>query len=1252
MKLWKSPILYVGVLLILAVGAALAAPYVVDWSRYRPSIENFGSQLVGRKLTVAGPISVRLFPWPKLSLQDVKMASLPGSASPDFLTVERVDIKMALAGLLNGTIFVEAVDLTRPNIVFERLASGQGNWRIETSPKIAAGGLLDRVKLDQITVSDGSINLVDARRGGRAHIDSVDLAFSAPAFAGPWRIRGSGKYKDRPIELGIDTGAYKVGQPLKFGFRIAPADGSGLAFSFDGQNEGPRVSGQLKIEPAPSVAGKGDAEGGLRPLVFKSQVASDFDNIDFKNIEISPRDGEPGANIVSGQAHVKLGEVIDLDAQLSASRFDLDTIAGAKARTLLREGQGIAILKAVVDAMPDNLEARTQLGLRSLVAGGETLDNVKLDVEIADGALRIHELSAGMPGQSEGLFDGIFLVTDDGPQLAGDLALESQNLREFVRWALPEGRDWIAANWTGSRGRLKLQTRLDLLPDKYRASEANFEIDGSRYSGSLAITAGREPRTDISLKSELIDLDSFVPGGLVAHTGLAALAKLAAPGATNSADMAWPRFALSLAADRLVLNGKEAHDTVVDIASTGTDLDIRKVEIGRVGDAKLEFSGLVSQGEAGAAGRVSTRIVASDPRGMVHLLGLVEPQSDPAWLAALGETDMGIVAELKPDPAGSRLVVDAQGKAGAYAIKGSAAMAVGAAQLQQVSGSLDITTPTSSALAALVGFEPVVAVESPGHLVITADGALDKGLVADIQAELFGAKFDYRGTLRRSGTSYASEGRGGFHTDRPQSLLQAIGLAWPVSGIFSLEGDVSSENDTVKFTGLQGVAGTESFSGNLTLKAREVTGEIAGGSFAIPDLLAATLLAWTGGQPDPEGPFATGLPFGLTGEVWFKPRQLAIAGGSEVKESQIGLIAAPGSVQFALFGKADDGQKVSFDLTSKVDGDGRSIEGKISMPGDLAALLRTLDGNSVASGTVTIDASFRGRGRSLASALADLEGGGTYSLKGAAVSRIDLAGFTQAAKAAKSAVDVRDALSVLATGQSLVLPDAAGTITAIGGRVAMLPIGLRNADADILIKPTADLAAGSMDVDIGIQLKAIPDLPGMRFVYAGGPLALARAVDTTELESYLGLKVLREGMSELERLQQEQVRVLQEEEKYHQEDEARYQAYLEQRRELQTRQRELLVQRKMRAEDEKRAKEEARKARDEARKAKKKKPAEATTDSSDSSPIDITPGVPVPVILVPPEPAPAIEPDSTIWPFGGLAPTDSEQMRRLRGRQR
>src|SRR5437764_3676582 len=114
MKLWKSPAFYFGILLVLLVSGAVIAPYVMDWGRYRVGIENFGTQLTGRAVKIEGPISVRLFPWPKLVVDNVKVANLEDASEPDLLTAKRMEIRMNLAGLFSGQTKVETIDEIDP----------------------------------------------------------------------------------------------------------------------------------------------------------------------------------------------------------------------------------------------------------------------------------------------------------------------------------------------------------------------------------------------------------------------------------------------------------------------------------------------------------------------------------------------------------------------------------------------------------------------------------------------------------------------------------------------------------------------------------------------------------------------------------------------------------------------------------------------------------------------------------------------------------------------------------------------------------------------------------------------------------------------------------------------------------------------------------------------------------------------------------------------------------------------------------
>ena len=82
----RSPLLIIGVLLVIALFTALIGPYFVDWSQYRADIEKYGREITGRDVSVDGVIDISLLPLPNISLGNVSVANAQGAHADKFLT--------------------------------------------------------------------------------------------------------------------------------------------------------------------------------------------------------------------------------------------------------------------------------------------------------------------------------------------------------------------------------------------------------------------------------------------------------------------------------------------------------------------------------------------------------------------------------------------------------------------------------------------------------------------------------------------------------------------------------------------------------------------------------------------------------------------------------------------------------------------------------------------------------------------------------------------------------------------------------------------------------------------------------------------------------------------------------------------------------------------------------------------------------------------------------------------------------------
>jgi hypothetical protein len=1156
MSPWKSPILYVGIVLVLAVVAALAAPFVVDWNGYRAGIEDYGRRLTGREVKVQGPIAVRLFPWPRLTLNKVSVANPAGAADPNLVEAEQIVVRTTLGGLLNGSIDVESIDVVKPIFSFERLATGRGTWHIAPAADLGKSKLLDRVKLDRINLIDGAVRLADRRRGGVAVIEHIGGTLSAPAIIGPWRARLNTNYAGSDLTISINTGPWRPSEPFKFSFTLTPPAGGGYGYSFDGSNDGKKISGVLRAEPAPEADGKRDAVPAWRRLSMSAKVTSDFDHIALEDIDIASAGTEEGGTLMSGRAALTLGPTIGVDASLDAPRFDLDAFAGQRAGELLRDGGGLAMLAQLIDALPEAVDGRLAVKVSALKFNGAVLENASFEAALAQGAVRIGRVYSKLPGQSAMLFKGVFLPDPAEPQLAGDLSLESSNLRELVRWAWPQARENIARYWKGSRGRLKLETRVDASPGRLRFSDAEFEFDGSPANGALSLATGEKLAAVLTLNIDEADLDSLISPEAHATGWL--------QGAFERGVAGIAALKTDLKIGRLRLNGTTAEAVALNASIDDQGLAVSRFEVGAVEGAELDLSGNVRHGAEGLEGALNGTVKASHPRGLLRLLGFLTPGPEPVWVGALGETDLKLDAEFSPKDDLPAATLHAAGRSGDLDLDGTVALSRGldwrSADIATVA---ELNTTRGSALARLLGLTPVSDGGEPGRVAVSLTGSLARELLAALDAEAFGATLTLDGKLGWDGTRPTLAGSAKLSAADAIPLAAALGCGICGGGSLEASTTIESGAEGVRLADLKGKKNGGGFAGELAIAPDlAVSGELATGPLALGDLLGAVFTRWDGSAPGIDAPLAARLPLGVGGEIWIRPEALRIIRGLDLAEAQVGVTSAGGETRLAVSGKVGEVEQVSLELGGREDG-GVALDGRLSLPLDLGRELKSAD-RPVASGTMRVDVEFTGSGRSAAAALASLKGTGSYRLKGVRVAAIDAEAFLAAAEKAQSSADLERALASLVAGTGLDVADRSGTLSLAEGAVSFQPVNLRSPRAALTLTPSADLPSGVLSLGLTVNFDGANPPPPLALSYAGEPGQLVRSIDAGRTLSEFGLRILRQGVDELERLQREQDRLAEEEARHQKENADRIASWEAHRREMALRLAEMRVHAEMR----------------------------------------------------------------------------------------
>ena len=1151
MSIWKSPIFYFGILLVLAVVAALVAPFVVNWNSYRDNLEAWGRSVTGREVAISGPISVRLFPWPRLEMLDVSIANPKGFSEQSMLNAKRINVQLALGGLFNGEVQVESIELDQPSFIVSRNAEGNGNWVFQ----LGKSRLFEKVKLEQVKLNDGTITVRDAGQNFETVVQHVNAVLSASALEGPWRMRGTAQNNNVPIDLTFSSSEWKANEPFKFGFKITPSDGSLPAFVFDGTETDGQLLGKIRLEPVVTDDGRQSLDQSFKPLQMQADVTASFHGLKFDKIHIVPADNKDSSTLVEGSADVAFDRGIDANVTLSSPRIDLDKLVGGQSLRVWRAGGLMAMLNRVIAEFPERLDLTADLDVASLSAAGETLENVRLNTSAQQGAIRIQNLTARLPGRSAMKFDGIAFPGEGAAELGGTLAVESNDTRALVSWLWPEGKTELTKYWTGSRGRLKAQSEVTWSGKRFGFQNLKYELDGEAGTAELAVAIGKLPSVDLRLNSKNLDLDNFISLRGANILGVAL-------GAPVAADQLGFDKRISIQANKLHLNGVEARDVALDFASSFSGFEIKTLDIGSVEGARVKGNGLVLMGPDGPSGDVKLTVQAENPRGFLRLVGAFPKATDPSWASVLGRTDLQADVSVRPGDKEPQITFGATGVSGPLQISLSGDVKdISKGRGANVGLSAELNSADGGDLARLVGFSPNTAGSGPGKISLTITGANAVGYNSVFKGELFDAEIGFDGHYKPNEKHSAFDGVAYLTSDDGTVLGKSIGLDHLkfFTGPMTLKTNLATVDQKLMFSSLSGNFGVQKVSGEGSVSTEgAINANIAMENLDVSTILTGVFMPWLNVQPNLAEGFSNSVASGWRGEIWLRPAELHNL-DSILKDAVVGIGFEPGSRSVSIASHDEDQEPFMLDLTLRKASESFVLEGAGHGSVSIAPILAQNGGVGFMTGRVILDGKFQGQGRSPQAALSELEGTGTYQLSDAALTEISPETFYQKLDLAKDAIGLQQAFDDLMKGPGFALGKRKRGIVITKGLAVGEPVDVPFNAAEVKISPSVDLSNNQIKTEILLSSKVRADLPELRIRYEGPPGEMIRRSDTSAISAKLGYAFIARDVAELDRVKKEQEKIVADEVAQTQADQVKFAAYQAQRLELRLRLREMKV---------------------------------------------------------------------------------------------
>ncbi|NBC33338.1 MAG: AsmA family protein, partial [Alphaproteobacteria bacterium] len=396
-----------GIVLVMLVAAVLVIPALLDWNDHRDWFAARLGAWTGSTVAIHGDLSVRTLPAPALVAEDVHIASRPGAAHDDLLTVGTLRVTVPWLPLLGGEIAVERLTLVEPRLILERRdGPGLGLPALTATGAAGAG-----VRLADLRIENGTLIRHDPEsEAGDLRLQRIFAAVSAESLAGPFAATAEFLAADIPLRMEARGGRLSPAGALPLNLRLA-IDGVDGTLRFAGLLEADGgAQGDLRLEnldpaaalaphvPDPVPPGLLPALGGHR-LNGRSNLAYDGGQLSLSDLSL-----DAGETRAAGTVTWRLGDRAALEADLTVNRVDFDADWAAARGPIARALAGLSQAR-----QPDaegGLTARLGFGVDAVRINQGLVRNIRLRSGWADGLLTLERASAELPGGSAAALAG------------------------------------------------------------------------------------------------------------------------------------------------------------------------------------------------------------------------------------------------------------------------------------------------------------------------------------------------------------------------------------------------------------------------------------------------------------------------------------------------------------------------------------------------------------------------------------------------------------------------------------------------------------------------------------------------------------------------------------------------------------------------------------------------------------------------------------------------------------------------------
>lgn len=213
------------VLVVALIVTVIAILTTIDPNDYRDVAEDGASDILGRRVLIAGDMALSVSLNPVVSLEDVRIANREGGSRPDMATIGRLDAEVELWPLLTGTVRVTRLVVSDADVLLETTEDGVPNWRLaersDADDQPAPNTEGDGIPFIRQVVVTNSVVSYSRPDGATSRLSLSTASLAADDPEGPVQLALAGALDDRPLSAEATVGPLAA---LLSGFSDWPVD--------------------------------------------------------------------------------------------------------------------------------------------------------------------------------------------------------------------------------------------------------------------------------------------------------------------------------------------------------------------------------------------------------------------------------------------------------------------------------------------------------------------------------------------------------------------------------------------------------------------------------------------------------------------------------------------------------------------------------------------------------------------------------------------------------------------------------------------------------------------------------------------------------------------------------------------------------------------------------------------------------------------------------------------------------------------